>query len=167
MTTKAMTISVLTLLYMGNSVPGLTTGLAVPGNFLIVSINLGHVYTMGVYSSLYPDQMPAFTAYADKWARVNWLFNHLDNYPGHTWGEVQGAIWIIMDNWNGNAHSGVPTADAMTHQMANDSHKVIPTLRLCRADGLLLSSYPKEPTPTREHPISKPCLFRLTHKTLI
>jgi len=85
------------------------------------TINANHTYNMDVYSSLYPDQMPAFTAYADKWARVNWLFNHLDNYPGHTWGEVQGAIWIIMDSWNGVAHGGVPAADAMTQQMANDS----------------------------------------------
>ena len=85
------------------------------------TINPNHTYNMDVYSSLYPDQMPAFTAYANKWARVNWLFNHLDNYSGHTWGEVQGAIWIIMDNWNGQAHGHVPAADAMTHQMANDS----------------------------------------------
>ena len=86
-----------------------------------VSINVGHDYDMDVFSSLYPDQLPAFTAYADRWARVNWLFNHLDNYSGHTWGEVQGAIWIIMHNWNGQAQGNVPAADALTHQMADDS----------------------------------------------
>ncbi len=86
-----------------------------------VTINVNHAYDMDVYSSLYPNLMPAFAANADKWARVNWLFNHLDNYPNHTWGEVQGAIWLIMNNWNGQAHGGVPTADAVTHQMANDA----------------------------------------------
>jgi hypothetical protein len=74
-----------------------------------------------VYSSLYPDALPAFTAYADKWARVNWIFNHLDYYPGYTWGEVQGAIWKIMNNWNGQAAGGVPDADATVDQMVNDS----------------------------------------------
>jgi len=85
------------------------------------SINVGTAYNMDVYSSLYPDALPAFTAYADKWARVNWIFNHLDYYPGYTWGEVQGAIWKIMNNWNGQAAGGVPDADATVDQMVNDS----------------------------------------------
>ncbi len=86
-----------------------------------VTINAGHAYNMDVYSSLYPNLLPAFAAQPDKWARVNWLFNHLDNYPNHTWGELQGAIWFIMNNWDGQAEGGVPAADAVAHQMANDS----------------------------------------------
>ena len=77
-------------------------------------------YDMDVYSSLYPDQMPAFAAHADKWARVNWIFNHLDNYTGHTWGEVQGAIWIVMNDWTGPSEGGV-LYDAVSQQMASDS----------------------------------------------
>ncbi len=84
-------------------------------------INVGHLYSMDVYSSLYPDQMPAFAAAnADNWARVNWLFNHRDNYSGSTWGEVQGAIWIIMNNWTGPSTQGV-LYDATSQQMASDA----------------------------------------------
>lgn len=84
-------------------------------------INVGHLYSMDVYSSLYPDQMPAFAAaQADNWARVNWIFNHLDNYTGYTWGEVQGAIWIVMNGWTGPSDGGV-LYDAMSQQMASDS----------------------------------------------
>ena len=85
------------------------------------SINVGTTYNMDVYSSLYPDALPAFTAYGEKWARVNWIFNHLDYYPGYTWGELQGAIWKIMNNWNGVATGGVPDADAVVDQMVTDS----------------------------------------------
>ncbi len=88
---------------------------------LMTTINTGVTYNMDVYSSLYPNQMPAFAAYADKWARINWIFNHLDNYPGYTWGELQGAIWKIMNNWNGVATGGVPDADAVVDQMVADS----------------------------------------------
>jgi len=87
-----------------------------------VTINAGQNYSMDVYSSLYPDALPAFTAYGEKWAKVNWLFNNSDLYPTSTWGDVQGAIWIIMNDWNGQAANGVPAATATTHQMANDAN---------------------------------------------
>lgn len=86
-----------------------------------VTIYVNQTYGMDVYSSLYPTALPAFTAYADKWARINWLFNNLDLYPNSNWGEVQGAIWLIMGNWNGQAASGVPAANAAAYQMASDS----------------------------------------------
>ena len=85
------------------------------------SINVNVSYDMDVYSSLYPDILPAFADNADNWARVNWIFNNLDNYPGYTWGELQGAIWTITNNWNGQAAGGVPDADAVVAQMVSDS----------------------------------------------
>jgi hypothetical protein len=88
---------------------------------LQTTIGVGVTYDMDVYSSLYPDLLPAYASYGEKWSRVNWIFNNLDKYPGYTWGELQGAIWKIMNSWNGSALGGVPSADATVDQMVNDS----------------------------------------------
>jgi hypothetical protein len=83
-----------------------------------VSINIQHNYEMDVYSSLYPDAMPAFTNDAEKWNEVNWLFNHLDDFNGYGWKEIQGAVWLILNNWNGQGHENIPDQNALMTQMA-------------------------------------------------
>lgn len=57
-----------------------------------VSIYVGQQYTMDVYSSLYPEKLPTWAQNA-KWAKMNWIFNHLDWYPNHTWSDLQNAMW--------------------------------------------------------------------------
>lgn len=84
-----------------------------------VSINLGYVYTMDVYSSLIPDALPAYTRHPDRWNEVNWLFNHLNNYAFYDWDILQGAAWMILNDWDGKGHSGVSDANALVLQMVN------------------------------------------------
>ena len=49
---------------------------------------------MNVWSSLYPELMIG-DAKNYEWDRVNWLINHLGNYPGYGWEDVQYALWMI------------------------------------------------------------------------
>jgi len=84
-------------------------------------------YTMDVYSSLYPDNIPQFPhTNKNNFDKVNWLINHLDNYPTHTWSDVQAFIWKMVTDWDGsNGHlvgswSSHPVAQAMyADAMAN------------------------------------------------
>ncbi len=60
-----------------------------------ITINAGQDYPMDVYSSLYPDALPAFTAYGEKWAKVNWLFNNSDLYPSSTWATYRERFGLL------------------------------------------------------------------------
>lgn len=84
------------------------------------TIYVGTPYNMNVYSSLYPDQLPLF-AQSDKWAKINWLYNHLDYFPGNSWYHIQGAIWRF-DNpvWNFEPESGFPTLTPADQTMINN-----------------------------------------------
>ena len=86
-----------------------------------VTINVGQSYNMDVYSSLYQDKLPIF-AQSTKWNKINWLYNHLDWYPGYHWYDIQGFIWLY-DNpiWNGQPESGMPALTAMSQQMKADA----------------------------------------------
>ncbi len=86
-------------------------------------IQVGKTYKMQVYSSLYPDQLPKF-AQSDKWAKFNWLYNHLDWYPNHKWSDIQGFIWLYDDPvWDGKANGTVPAITEITKQMKKDADK--------------------------------------------
>jgi hypothetical protein len=87
-----------------------------------VSINLGHTYNMNVFSSLTPDALPAYARYPGRWNEINWLFNHLNNYAFYDWDILQGAIWMILNDWNGTGHSHVSDANSIVIKMANDAH---------------------------------------------
>ena len=85
------------------------------------TINVGQSYNMDVYSSLYPDKLPLFVQ-STKWDRINWLYNHLDWYPGYLWSDVQGLIWLYdSPAWNGAADSNVPALTALTTKMKHDA----------------------------------------------
>lgn len=87
------------------------------------TIIMGWPYSMDVYNSLYPEQLPAFTA-TDEWDKANWLINHLDWYDGYEWYDVQGALWLLDDpQWDGTAQGGVPALASMqfAQQMYNDA----------------------------------------------
>ncbi len=84
-------------------------------------INTGMPYNMNVYSSLYPDQLPAF-AQSDKWEKINWLYNHLDWYPGYHWYDIQGVLWLYDDPaWDGLANGTMPALTQLTQQMKADA----------------------------------------------
>ncbi len=82
-----------------------------------VHIGVSTSYTVDVYSSLYPDLMPA-NMKDKEWDRVNWLVNHLDQFDGYLWSDFQQAMWILEDpSWDGSATGGVPAKTAMTDAM--------------------------------------------------
>jgi hypothetical protein len=79
------------------------------------TIYVGQAYNMDVYSSLYPNLLPAF-ANTPKWSKINWIMNHLDWYPGYKWYDLQGAIWLFdSPAWDGQAHSSVPALNTMQY----------------------------------------------------
>jgi hypothetical protein len=82
-----------------------------------VTINLSS-YSMNVYSSLYPDMMLATYAQDLPWNEINWLLNHLGDYPAHTWADVQHAIWTLEGDDDGSADGGVPARTPLAVQMA-------------------------------------------------
>ncbi|MBE0650654.1 MAG: hypothetical protein IH595_07410 [Bacteroidales bacterium] len=115
-------------LRVGNTVPSTTlTQEGLPGFFDVVLSNIGpgfdiidgrypvncftkniyitfnSVHTMKVESSLYPELMGSYVKDLP-WDKANWLINHLADYPGHTWSDIQQALWILEDpNYTGNA----------------------------------------------------------------
>jgi hypothetical protein len=88
-----------------------------------VDIYIGQSYTMDVYSSLYPENMPSYLANND-WSRANWIMNHLDYYSGYTWADIQGAMWLLdVPAWDGTAQAGMPALNtlAFAQQMHDDA----------------------------------------------
>jgi hypothetical protein len=64
-------------------------------------INIGQQYTMNVFSSLYQLDLPIW-ARSTKWNKINWLYNHLDWFPGYHWYDIQGVIWMYdIQPWTG------------------------------------------------------------------
>ena len=88
-----------------------------------VSINLGHPYNMKVFSSMAPDELPLYAKHPRRWNAINWLFNHLDRYAFYDWDILQGACWMILNDWNGLGHSGVSDANSVVLRMAADARQ--------------------------------------------
>lgn len=66
-----------------------------------VTIYLNQLYNVDVYSTLNPALLPA-NIQGFEWDRVNWLVNHLEDFPGYTWYDLQHALWKLQDpSWNG------------------------------------------------------------------
>ncbi len=89
-----------------------------------VTIYQNHLYDMEVYSSLYPDLLPAYVN-EDQWEKANWIMNHLDWYDGYEWYDIQGALWLLDDpQWDGTPRSGVPALSTMefAQQMYDDAN---------------------------------------------
>ena len=88
------------------------------------NITVGVPYTMNVYSSLYPDKLPAaMQATSGEWEKINWLYNHLDWYPGYHWYDIQGFIWLYdSPAWDGLPVAGMPGLTPMSTQMKVDAN---------------------------------------------
>ena len=94
-----------------------------------VSINIQHHYEMDVISSLNTVDLPLYTRNATRWNKINWLFNHLDRFPGYQWYELQGAVWVILNDWDGVAFDAVPDKDLVVDSMvleANSNPNYLP-----------------------------------------
>jgi len=86
-------------------------------------IFVGNPYEMAMYSSLYQNQLPQF-AKSDKWEKINWLYNHLDWYPGYHWYDIQGFVWLYdTPAWQGEAEGTVPALTEMSKKMKADADK--------------------------------------------
>ena len=86
-----------------------------------VSVNINHSYEMDIYSSLLPSVLPAYTRDASRWNEINWLFNNLNGYQGYQWSDVQGAVWKILNDWDGTTHFNVPESGSMVNSMVSDA----------------------------------------------
>jgi len=80
-------------------------------------ISPGTPYTMYAYSSLYPPYSDI-----DKWAKINWVYNHLSWYKDYKWSDIQGLVWLF-EGWDGNATGGMPALlpDGLAHKMYLDA----------------------------------------------
>ncbi|MBE0651412.1 MAG: hypothetical protein IH595_11290 [Bacteroidales bacterium] len=90
-----------------------------------VTISLNTQYTMYVFSSLYPESMLTDYARTIPWNKINWLINHLADYPMRTWGDIQQAIWVIesKSGYDGTSTSNsVPAITAVGLQMVADAN---------------------------------------------
>ena len=84
-----------------------------------VTINCGVNYAMNIFSSLYPATIPGGDP-TGKWPKINWLFNHLDWFPGYHWYDFQQVVWLYdVPAWGGGAEGGVPALTTLATQMKN------------------------------------------------
>lgn len=88
-----------------------------------VTIYLNTSYVMNVYSSLYPNLVPAGFP-TDNYDLINYVVNHLDNYDGYVWQDVQMVIWKLLNNWDGTEVVGVGawTDHPIAQQMLTDAN---------------------------------------------
>lgn len=78
------------------------------------SVTFNAVHEVYVRSSLHPELM-GNKAKSLPWDKANWLINHLADYPGHTWSDIQQALWMLEDpHYNGNTHGGNYDPDPIT-----------------------------------------------------
>ncbi len=82
----------------------------------------GGEYDVLVYSSLYPELMPNYLA-NKQWDRVNWVANHLEDYPTITWQDIQQVMWMLDEDHphDGSATGGVPAITALGLEMYADA----------------------------------------------
>ena len=81
-------------------------------------------YPVTIYSSLCSN-LPDPISYENKnWPTVNWLINHLDQYQGYQWDDVQAAFWLLLDQdpeWDGEELLGVrPLSELQFAQQMHD-----------------------------------------------
>jgi len=77
---------------------------------------------IGVFGSLMPQLLPAFVEQQlkDNLDQANWLMNHLGDYTGETYQDVQNALWIILDQ-NVVFPGSLGSPSALALQMAADA----------------------------------------------
>ncbi len=84
-----------------------------------IDITGGATYDVTVFSSLNKQLLPEVIR-EKRWAEVNWLANHLEDFPGYTWKDLQQAIWELEDDnyqYSNNNGSGFNANGAMVNDM--------------------------------------------------
>lgn len=75
---------------------------------------------MTVYSSLYPEFIPqTYNAQIAVLDNINWLGNNLYRYSGHTWKDIQDAVWMMINlsqapSWT-TVHASKMVSDALLY----------------------------------------------------
>lgn len=86
------------------------------------SIYLNQAYNMNVFSSLYLNLIPdAFNLQKDVLDNINWLGNNLYRYEGHTWRDVQNAVWMLLGQITETQNGGVLKPTPIAIKMKNDA----------------------------------------------
>jgi len=69
-------------------------------------------YNVSIYSTLLPASVLPDRIKNKEWDRVNWLANHLNQFAGYKWWELQQVLWKLEDpSWNGASEGGVPSVN--------------------------------------------------------
>jgi hypothetical protein len=104
----------------------LTNGMF-PGNSLSRkgSVTFNSKHEVNIISSINTELMGKHTKDLP-WDKANWLINHLGDYPGHTWSDIQQALWMLEDpHYKGDGHGGNFDPDPITAvglQMVTDAN---------------------------------------------
>ena len=82
-------------------------------------IDGGQSYPVNVYSTLNHMTLPGIIQ-GENWDQVNWLVNHLEDFPGYTWADLQQAMWELEDatyQYSPNNGTGVNANQARVNNM--------------------------------------------------
>lgn len=84
------------------------------------NIAINWLYNMDVFSSLNPQLLPAYLR-NESWDQLNWMINHLDDYPVD-WSDIQQVVWKIENSsWSGAPYDGCSAITADGLQLYNDA----------------------------------------------
>jgi hypothetical protein len=117
-----------------------------------VNININHPYEMDVYSSLFYGLLPEYIKYPDKWNKINWLFNNLSQYNGYSWRDIQGAVWIILNNWDGTGHDNIPDITPMMINISEDANNHPDFIPVCGQKAAVIF-VPHRTKPDANYPV--------------
>ena len=84
------------------------------------TINVNTNYNVFVFSSLQTQSLPVFLQGLE-WDRVNWVMNHLEDYPTITWSDIQQVIWKLQNGSWGGSYGGVPGISTAGLVLYNDA----------------------------------------------
>jgi len=117
--------------YLDIKLSGFNTGFDIETSFWYgsycfdqsIDITGGESYEVTVFSSLLKQLLPEVIR-NKRWEEVNWLANHLEDFPGYTWEDLQQAIWELENdsyNYSDNNGSGFNADEDMVDDMVSKS----------------------------------------------
>lgn len=113
--------------YLDIRLSGFNSGFDIETNFWYgsycfdreIDIAGGQTYPVNIFSTLNQHTLPEIIRY-ERWDEVNWLVNHLEDFPGYTWADLQQALWELEDDaydYVPNNGTGVFADEAMVNAM--------------------------------------------------
>lgn len=88
-----------------------------------IDISGAESYEVTIFSTLSKQLLP-LSIRDKRWHEVNWLANHLEDFPGYQWGDFQQALWELEDDnyqYSNNNGTGVPANETMVNKMVADA----------------------------------------------